>query len=372
MRKEFVYIALLSALLGCRGEELLPPSETEQRGSRTESEWQGFYLLNEGNMGSNKAALDYYDFAQALYTRNQYGLANPTMVQSLGDVGNDIKIYGSKMYAVINCSNLIEVMDSHTAKHIGMIEVPNCRYLAFDGRYGYVTSYAGPVQIGNQQIGYVAKFDTATLKLVDICHVGFQPDELEVADGKLYVANSGGYLMPNYENTLSVVDIKTMTETDRIEVAVNLHRVRRDRAGMLWVSSRGDYRNTPARLYCVNPVTKMKIDSLDIPVGDMWMQGDSLYVCGEAFSYVTMQDEQTFAIIDTRTHRIVNGSFITDGTAIETPYGIAVHPDSGYVYVTDAGLYVNPGRLYCFSTEGRRLWDVQTGDIPAHIVFVHK
>ena len=39
------------------------------------------------------------------------------------------------------------------------------------------------------------------------------------------------------------------------------------------------------------------------------------------------------------------------------------------IFVTDAGNYVNPGWLICYSREGVRQWRVRTGDIPAHFVF---
>ena len=52
----------------------------------------GFYLLNEGNMGSNKCTLDYYDYATATYYRNIYAENNPNRLE-LGDMGNDIACY---------------------------------------------------------------------------------------------------------------------------------------------------------------------------------------------------------------------------------------------------------------------------------------
>lgn len=109
-------------------------------------------------MGTNQASLDYYDYETGVYTRNIYGERNPYEVKDLGDVGNDIQIYGDKLWAVINCSNYVEVMDVNTAKHITKIAIPNCRYLAFKGKYAYVSAYAGPVQIApDARIGYVAK-----------------------------------------------------------------------------------------------------------------------------------------------------------------------------------------------------------------------
>lgn len=334
----------------------------------------GFYLLNEGNMGSNKCTLDYYDYSTGVYTRNIYGNANPSVPKELGDVGNDIDIYGSRLYAVVNCSNKVEVMDVATTRRIGQIDIPNCRYIKFYDGYAYVTSYAGPVEINPdyEQLGYVAKVDTATLEVVDRCIVGFQPDELDIADGKIFVANSGGYMVPNYENTVSVIDIATFREVERIEVAINLHRVICDSRGQLWISSRGDYYEEESKLYCYDIRKRRMVAELDVPVSSMHLDGDSLYIVSVGWSYITMQNEVTYAIVDTRSHEKVCDNFITDGTDknIKIPYGVAVNPITKDIYVTDARNYVNPGYLYCFGSDGVQKWKVRTGDIPAHFIFV--
>ena len=360
----------LLLLLSCRGPEIILPSEEEQRGDTLHTEVQGFYLLNEGNMGSNKATLDYYDYTTATYKRNIFAEANSDITQGLGDVGNDLRIYGNRQYAVINCSNLIEVMDAPTAKHIAQINIPNCRYLAFADGYGYCTSYAGPVQIGNTQIGYVAKFDTATLRIVDTCHVGFQPDGLEVVGTRLYVANSGGYLSPNYERTLSVIDLNTFRVLGTIPVAPNLHRVQSDHLGQLWVNSRGDYFDTPSRLFCLSLNTTNSLDTLNIPVSNFTILGDSLYYISTEYSYETYEDVISYGIVNIRTHQPLTTYLITDGTTLVKPYGIAVHPTTREIYITDAGNYVTPGMLYCFSPQGILQWSVRTGDIPSAICFL--
>ena len=363
-------VLLLLLLLSCRGPEIILPSEEEQRGDTMHTEVQGFYLLNEGNMGSNKATLDYYDYTTATYKRNIFAEANPDITQGLGDVGNDLRIYGNRLYAVINCSNLIEVMDATTAKHIGQLNIPNCRYLTFADGYGYCTSYAGPVQIGNTQIGYVAKFDTATLRIVDTCHVGFQPDGLEVVGNRLYVANSGGYLAPDYDSTLSVIDLASFKQVATIPVAPNLHRVQADHLGQLWVSSRGDYLDTPSRLFCLSLNTTNSLDTLSIPVSNFCILGDSLYYISTEYSYETYEDVICYGIVDIRTHQLLATYLITDGTTLVKPYGIAVHPTTREIYITDAGNYVTPGMLYCFSPQGSLQWSVRTGDIPSAICFI--
>lgn len=378
MRKKYIiysslFIVLLSA---CRTEIPVTPPEEEKKGDTVHTEIVGFYLLNEGNMGSNKSTLDYYDYTTATYRRDVYAEANPDVVKELGDVGNDLQIYGGRLYAVINCSNKVEVMDVHTGKRIGQIDIPNCRYICFDGPYGYVSSYAGPVSLDSThaQIGYVARFDTASLQLRDRCLVGYQPDGVAIADGKLYVANSGGYMVPNYEHTVSVIDLATFTEIKRIDVAVNLHRLVVDQHHQLWVSSRGDYYDIPSRLYCIDTRTDEVVAEIETAVSSMDLAGDSLYLCAAEWSYVEMDEVVTYGIVDVRNRQLVNTHFITDGTdeKITKPYGIKVNPLTREIFVTDAKNYVNPGSLYCFATDGTQKWTVRTGDIPAHIAFVNE
>ena len=132
-------------------------------------------------------------------------------MKGLGDVGNDLQSYGGKLYAVINCSHFVEVMDVRTARHITQISIPNCRYITFHKGYAYVSSYAGPVQIDpNARLGYVAKIDTVTMQVMDTCTVGYQPEEMVAVGKKLYVANSGGYRVPNYDRTVSVLDLDSL------------------------------------------------------------------------------------------------------------------------------------------------------------------
>lgn len=366
-------IVLAVGMQGCREDDVIYIPETVVTGDPEFTSVSGFFLLNEGNMGSNKASLDYYDYGTATYFRDIYASANPDVPKELGDVGNHLGIYGSKLWAVINCSNKVEVMRASDARRIGQVNIPNCRYIVFDGGYAYVTSYAGPVQIGPEhaQLGYVARIDTATLQETGRVITGYQPDGMAIADGKLYVANSGGYMVPNYENTLSVIDLGAFRETERIGIAKNLHRVVCDRYGQLWITSRGDYYGTEPSLTCYDTRKRRITARLPLGVSDYSLCGDSLYYVSTQWSYETMRNEVEYGIVDVRLREKVSDGFITDGTEsrIKLPYGVAVNPVSRDIFVTDARNYVNPGWLHCYSPEGVLRWSVRTGDIPAHIVF---
>ncbi len=379
MKPKHLFICLAAVLAAsCRGdEEVLVPSTWTQVADPTHpSSVTGFYLLNEGNMGSNKCTLDFFDCTTGYYRQNIYAETNPNVVLELGDVGNDIQVYGSKLYAVINCSNFVEVMDKADARHIGEIKIPNCRNIVFHEGYAYVSSYAGTVQIDpNARLGYVAKVDTATLEVVAECTVGYQPEEMAVVDGKLYVANSGGYRVPDYDRTVSVIDLNTFTETKQIDVAINLHRIEADGQGYLYVSSRGDYYGTGSDLFVIDTRTDEVVDTLGLAVSEMCIADGMLYVLGSEYSYTAFDGRAvSYAKIDTETRTIVSRNFITDGTEkeITMPYGLAVNPETKEIYVTDAKSYVVSGTLYCFTPDGRKKWSVTTGDIPAHFAFLTK
>lgn len=386
MKQLLYYILPLLMLSSCRNDVMVVPMEDINTGGKTvKSEIIGMYLLNEGNMGSNKSSLDYLDLsgkdATVHYLRNIYSERNPETVMMLGDVGNDIQIYGSRLWLVINCSNKVEVAQANDAVRIGKVDIPNCRYVTFKDRYAYVSSYVGSVYSGSSSpLGSVYKVDTLSLQKVDSCSVGYQPEEMAIIGKKLYVANSGGYqgmTGQGYESTVSVIDLDKMQETERITVAPNLHRIKKDKYDQLWVTSRGNYMDSESKIYWLNKGADGKmqvIGHLDQPVSDLCIVGDSLYFYGSQWSEITMTNTVTYGIINVRTHQIVSSS-LSDApeiNKIRMPYGIIVNPIHRDFYLMDAKNYVSSGELLHFLPDGTFDWKVKTGDIPAHAVFLYK
>ena len=380
-RHLIIYITILLSIVGCRTDDYIVYMEDEDTGAKTEAtEVLGMYVLNEGNMGSNKCTLDFLDLSgeTAHYLRNIYAERNPNEVKELGDVGNDAQIYGSKLWLVINCSNKVDVLGAKDAVKQGKIDVPNCRSVAFHQGYAYVSSYVGPVNVSQDApLGQVYKIDTLTLRTVAQVTVGYQPEELAVIGDKLYVANSGGYMVPDYDHTVSVIDLNTFTEERKIDVAPNLHRCRADRYGQLWVSSRGDYYGEPSHLCWLQKDASgqlQRMGRIDVVVSDMCIVGDSLYYMGMQFNYETMKNERMLGIINVATHEVVNRQLTTakEADAIIQPYGIIVNPNGRDFYLMDAKNYVSSGELLHFKKDGTFDYKVRTGDIPAHAVFLTK
>ena len=386
MRQLILLFCLAGCLFSCRKDDelVMPTVNHVQSGGEvtadtvktdstiTITEYHGLYVLCEGNMGSNKATLDYLNLQTGQYHQNIFPSRNPNQVKELGDVGNDCKIYGSRLWLVINCSNKVEVCTADSAFSLGHVDIPNCRYLAFHEGYAYVSSYVGPVG-GSSVQGSVYKVDTLSLKVVGQVSVGYQPEEMAVADGKLYVANSGGYNVlegKGYDRRISVIDLKSFTVEREIEVAPNLWRLRADQYGQLWVTSRGNYGTQPGQLFLLTPNSEsgqMEISKrFDLPVTDIAFRGDSLCYIGVDDTHEEA-DYYCSGVINLRTLEVVSNELVKGLDQLETPYGLMVHPLTGDIYVMDATNYVSNGLLICYDVTGQQeKWRTFTGDIPGH------
>ena len=339
----FVLCSLL--LWSCRGDEVIYPTiGTHVTDDVREG---GLYVLCEGNMGSNKARMDYINLEKGDYYSNWYGAMNPKQLKELGDVGNDIQQYGGRLYAVINCSHKVEVMDLQ-ARHIGKIDLPNCRYVAFKGDKLYVSAYVGSAA-DPELLGAVYEVDTASLMVTREVKVGHQPDELCVVENKLYVVNSGGYLTNQYDSTVSVIDLASFTEIEKINVGLNPTRIRVDEQKRLWVCCQGNYKNIQPQVVIIGG------PRIETPCANISIQGATAYVMDNknkqlrAFSTIDFT-EQTLPI---------------DISAYENPYGLLATNEA--LYVTDAKNYVSSGVLHCYSYDGKEHWNAKTGDIPGHL-----
>jgi len=181
--------------------------------------------------------------------------------------------------------------------------------------------------------------------------------------------------VPNYDCTVSVIDVETFRVIKTINVAPNLQCMAVDaHRGLVYVSSRGDYADINSAIYVIDAHSDEVVKEIPLPCSAMTLQGDSLYVVSRRMSWDDDEKPVSYIVYDLGLEKVVTESFITDGTDadITMPYGIAVNPENGDILVTDAKDYVTPGRLNCYTRAGVRRWAVTTGDIPGHIAFVEK
>ncbi|MDR1544452.1 MAG: YncE family protein [Prevotellaceae bacterium] len=355
--------ALLITLIFSSCKSPVQPKEENLVGEK------GFFLLSEGAWGANNASLDFYNCETGEYLQNIFSRINPNIVGGLGDVGNDLQIYGSRLYAVINYSNYVEVMDLK-GRHIGEIEVKNCRKIAFCNGKAYITSYGDAIYGDGEHNGFVAEIDTADLKIKRTIEVGYQPDGLAVFGGKIYVANSGGYCQ-TYANTLSIIDIENFTER-KIVSALNCQIVEQDNNGNLFMISNGNYADVNAAIYKVNMQTE-SIEKIDIFASNFCISDGNLYILSNNTNWETGETvAKKYVVYNIDSKRITSENFITDGTEheIQLSYGIAVNPVTKEILITDQKRGTSVGEVFCFSPDGVQLWKQTTGIFPKYAAFL--
>lgn len=348
----FVAFAGTALLASCHKDKVAPTTDTPT------AQRAGIYVLNQGGVGHNNSTLTYYDYSSKTLIADQFSAANSAQ---LGDTGNDLGIYGAKMYIVVNNSNAIYVTQAKTAKQIKKITLNQPRSIVFNKNYAFVTSYNGTVSV----------IDTSSLTITKTITVGDDPEQMAISNGKLYVANSGGLLYPNPPtNTLSVIDLNTLTEIKKITVQVNPIAMAADGYNNVYVLSLGDFNAIPAGLTIVDASTDAVKSKPSVNLGynvPIYAQGDYIY-------YPTTTDNTTYqiAVYNTKTQTVSAANFITDGTSITTPYTISGDPLTGEIFIGDAKDYSSNGAVVAFDKTGKKEYSITAGINPGKIVLVNK
>lgn len=184
MKKIIILSALWStlALVSCESTTT-PPGPTNAK--FTDST---LFIVSEGGFGNNNAQLDGYSLKKdSLISK----LINP-----LGDIGDDIQIFGKRLYIVLENSNkILSVNPDSVADHISI------QFPAGSTPYNMAMVSSSEVwvsEFGARQIGVM---NPATNSLTSSIQIDTSLSYISVFNGKAYLLTNG--------NKLEVLDIAT-------------------------------------------------------------------------------------------------------------------------------------------------------------------
>ncbi len=365
-----LFVLLMLCLAACtndNGDEKAPVIDPVLLG-------ENLIICNEGNWQSDNGQLSYYDGVTGQFTNKWFRQVNGT---KLGDTPNDIIQVNDTLIAIaVNWSNIIQYIHPDGTACGATENVPNNRRMCSDGRYLYITSYAHKCGSETFEKGYVAKIDVATKQVVATCEVGWEPEGVRLYDGKLYVANTGGYSFSeghDYETTVQVVDAQTMKSLKTIDTGcINLYGEMSQAGQYLCINSCGDYYEVSPKTIILDCKTD-KVTTFDFPCTYNTTDGNLFYTVGSAFSYNTGEYVYYIKTIDPATQQVKDGIYsdvITQKIKeLTSPYELYVSPYTGNVYFTDAGSYGSAGELYGYRSDGQPLFAPQEVYVnPAHIL----
>lgn len=307
---------------------------------------EGVFVVNSGNMGGKiDGSLTYYDYAKGKAAQNVYQAANDG--ESLGGTVNDAIVYGSKIYIVGGDESTVFVADKNTLKKVARItatvngEAAQPRHATAANGCVYVTTFSNAV----------LAIDTVTCTIDATYECGSYSEGIAVDGDKLYVADSD-YGRGNA--SVSVIDLKTKkTKTfkhDNIKNAVGITVA----DGRLFLLDSGGYdANWNQSGQGVYEIVGGKVTKL-VDATEMAVANGNIYTINAP--YTTPATAPTYSVTDIATGKTTT---FCDGKEIGYPSKISVDPVNGNVYITSykigAGGYADyKAAGYCtvYSTSG--------------------
>lgn len=321
----------------------------------------GVYILNSGQDGKNNAILSYYNPETNVLTGKIFQNQNDGLI--IGDTGNDMVIYGNKMYILASGSNKIYITDlkgkllKYSNGNDAIIEPLNASNQPQKPREG--VAYEGKVYVSLFD-GYVAQIDTTSMAITKTVQVGTYPEQLTVTKNKLYVANSGY----GQGSTVSEVDLSSFT-VKTIDVVKNPNKILTDKNNFVYIISWGDYQNTQAVLQKYDPSTG-KLTTLGTKIASkmaLSKDNDKLFLICSTYdeSWSPTTKLQSFNLT---TNTLDEKSFITvpANMDISKAYSLDVDPINGDIYIGTSDYSTN-GNMYIFSADGTYKTSFGTGGI---------
>ena len=362
-----LFCAFLSLFVACDDLEDKSTSTTID-GNITETGTAEIYILSEGLFNLNNSSLAKYSFKSNKLVKNYFKDLNK---RGLGDTANDIALYGSKLYIVVNVSSTIEVIDFQTGISIKQIPMftdngssRQPRHIAFYENKAYVCSFDGTV----------ARIDTTSLQIESFTKAGRNPENICVKNKKLYVSNSGGLDYSEglgVDNTVSVIDIESFTEIKKIEVGPNPGCISPGPDEAVYVATYGsNIADGDFNFVKINSQTDEVERIYNEKVMNFAIDNNNI---AYLYNYNYNTEASSIKVLNLRTGETIRENFITDGTKISTPYSINVNPYSGNVYITEAYSYTITGDVLSFNTNGQLLFRLnRIGLNPNNVIFSQK
>jgi YVTN family beta-propeller protein len=298
------------------------------------------YVVNEGQFNTPNGAISLFNkTTKTIVDNNLFTKVNGRI---LGDVVQSMTVVGSQGYIVVNATGKVEVVTMADFKQVATIDrLEQPRYLvAVSSSKAYLTEW-----IERGKPGRVAVIDLRTNTVTKSIPVGRQPEQLLLANGRLYVTNSD-------ENTISVINPTSDAVEATIQVQDGPSNIVQDKNGDIWVACTGIKRFSPVKPYPLlsatngalvrfstsNPTTKTTLPFAADGPSNLTINGakDQLY-----YSYGSAVYQLSTTATALPTTPLIRRSF----------YGLGIDPQDNTIY----------GSVAPFTTAGKVIRYQRTG-----------
>lgn len=319
---------------------------------------QGVYVLNEGAREQNNSSLSFIDFSDNRVASDVYKEVNG---QALGEIANDMEIYGSMLFILVDRSNKVDILDAQKGKLIKSLNIEGPRSIAFHSGKAFITSLSNKVYV----------LDTLSKTFVKEIPVGRSPEQIVTSGNRLYVVNSGwadALTGGAHDNRLFIINPSDYSTEAPITISDNLTNVFADGRGNVYAATTDIYSADwsqvlkPSRLYKINTSTKA-VEELAFGADLMTFHQNSAFL----LSYNYEPGKARLLEMDLSSGDVKAMEHF-ESQNLSYIYSLEVNPDNGDIWMGTTD-YTNPGTVYRYNALRRQVSTFTVGLNPASFAF---
>ncbi|NDV79366.1 YncE family protein [Dysgonomonas sp. 511] len=324
---------------------------------------KGAYILNNGNWGKNDGNMGYYSEAGVFTSKLFYNMNEEL---PLGDLVQDMSIYGNKMYVSVNGSNKIYIANRMgKLLNNGIIDPKTDGDQPMLPRYTY--AHGGKVYVTTES-AHLLRIDTTTLQIDGKLELTSYPETMTVVNNKMYVVNSQRYT--GTSNIVSVVNLSTFAKEDDIEIeGQNPERIISDSHNNIYVIATGNYAEVRPTFQKINPETRaVTVIGTDVAYR-MALAGNRVLLLAKDVENWGPTIPYYYDIAE---GKVVKESFVSGDANLDDASDISVNPYNGDIYITVSS-FGEKGKMYVYSSAGQLKTQFSTdGYFPMGAYFLQK
>jgi hypothetical protein len=353
----FVAVCVLTTFAACDKDNKPEVPDEPVVPEEPESPVSGCYILNTGNWGKNEASVQWYALDADAASADLYAEANG---ENLGDVAQDLIVYGSKVYIACNGSAKLVIVDKRDFKLLKRLSLTNDAGQPVNPNY--LTATDGKVFFTSND-GFVNRLDTLSLDITGKLALNGFPAALTSAAGKLYI-NMNDYLFDGSGKQVAVVNVASFDQPKYLDVVLNPYDtcLTGSDGNVYFISQGHSNGNPPHTLQRIDPATDSVTELFE--ASKMAMHGDLIYY----YYFEYGKTLEHISVYNIKTETTTNFLSKEQLTNIATPNFIEVEPQSGDVYIGNF-VYGAKDDLYIYASDGTFKRKVETGIYTTKVVF---
>ncbi len=355
MKRNVFFILSLILAVGITSCKKDDNDETDKVKGKYET---GYFVTNEGPYGDGTGTLSFVN-TDGNVVNEVFQAENDGDV--LGNILQSMTVIDTTAFFVLNNAQKIEIASAKTLKSIGRID--SLKQPRFMIPVGNNKAYVSQWIDGKQSvIAVIDLTNNSIIQQIDLQHSG--AENMVMVNGKVYVANSGGY---DRDSTVSVINIDANTQTDYV-IGDNPVDVVVDKNNAVWVLTKGytDYvnaeNNTPGGLFKLE--NDQLTTSFELPLNaapshlEINKAGDKLFYISEGKIFSQSIDA---ASLDT-----IPFAELPDFAKFN---GLGINPINDHILGTNPADYISLGTVYEYDATGNAVTNFQVGLIPSGFYF---